>query len=156
MDILTKPNGVGSAEYRAQLSPGSWFRRSIHMINLLNDERVNGIVGVIRTLEAIAVEETAASMPQAHGDYEQEPIVVAWLDERAVILSVEGSVFELYGRPPDEMVGQPKSQFLAPDAYAAAASTWPHLIANPGSSLVSRQQIIRPDGSVRWLGAFFF
>jgi diguanylate cyclase (GGDEF)-like protein/PAS domain S-box-containing protein len=153
LTALAAPGEVVPGEYRLR-ADDRWFLRSTQMINLLGGGLIDGVlVAGFNRVESTST-PSAASSSRVHGEFTPANWLVEVLDERSVILEIDGMVEEIWGCPPSELIGSSATRFLAPECFASAAVMWASLMKNPGATAASRQRVIRPDGSSLWIDSF--
>ena len=153
LSALASPGELVGGEYRIR-ADDRWFVRSTRMVNLLGGGLVDGIlVAGANTIET-TTEVRQALASRVHGEFTPANWLVEILDERAVIVEIDGMVDEIWGCPPSELIGSSATRFLAPECFASAAVMWSNLMANPGATSAARQRVIRPDGSSLWIDSF--
>jgi len=153
LSAITAPGQVIPGEYRL-LVDERWFIRSTRMVNLIGSGLLDGVLVVgVNTIES-TVEDSDALASRVHGEFTPANWLVEILDERAIILEIDGMVDEIWGCPASELIGSSATRFLAPECFASAAVMWSNLMANPGAASASRQRVIRPDGTSLWIDSF--
>ena len=153
LSALAAPGEVVAGEYRICVDD-RWFVRSTRMVSLLGSGLLEGVlVAGANTIES-TTEDREALASRVHGEFTPANWLVEILDERAIILEIDGMVDEIWGCPPSELIGSSATRFLAPECFASAAVMWSNLMANPGATAASRQRVIRPDGSSLWIDSF--
>jgi diguanylate cyclase (GGDEF)-like protein/PAS domain S-box-containing protein len=153
LSAIASPGQVVPGEYRIR-ADDRWFIRSVRMVNLVGSGLLDGIlVAGANTIES-TTEAREALASRVHGEFTPANWLVEILDERAIILEIDGMVHEIWGCPPSELIGSSATRFLAPECFASAAVMWSNLMAKPGATAASRQRVIRPDGSSLWIDSF--
>jgi diguanylate cyclase (GGDEF)-like protein len=153
LSAIASPGEVVPGEYRI-FADDRWFIRSTRMVNLLGSGLLDGIlVAGANTIES-TTEARDAVASRVHGEFTPANWLVEILDERAIILEIDGMVDEIWGCLPSELIGSSATRFLAPECFASAGVMWSNLMANPGATAASRQRVIRPDGSSLWIDSF--
>ncbi len=153
LSAIASPGRVVPGTYRVRVD-NRWFIRSTQMVNLLGSGVLDGVLVVGANTIETTIEDREALASRVHGEFTPANWLVEVLDERAVILEIDGMVDEIWGCPPGELIGSSATRFLAPESFASAAAMWSNLMAHPGATAASRQRVIRPDGSSLWVDSF--
>src|ERR1700730_5518380 len=117
LSAIASPGQVVPGEYRI-CADDRWFIRSTRMVNLLGSGLLDGIVVAgANTIES-TTEAREALASRVHGEFTPANWLVEILDERAMILEIDGMVDEIWGCPPGELIGSSATRFLAPECFA--------------------------------------
>jgi diguanylate cyclase (GGDEF)-like protein/PAS domain S-box-containing protein len=72
-------------------------------------------------------------------------------DAFGTITSVDGSMVELLGWTPEQLVGQPSTDFVHPDDRPSAIAAWMDMLKVPGSTRLWLGRYRAADGSWKWV-----
>ncbi|MBK5222178.1 MAG: sensor domain-containing diguanylate cyclase [Acidimicrobiia bacterium] len=78
-------------------------------------------------------------------------MIMTLSDLGGVVTALRGSVSEVLGYEPSEVLGRRVTDFVHPSSMAAAVENWTQLVQNPGHTRTSRRLWVRKDGSNVWL-----
>jgi diguanylate cyclase (GGDEF)-like protein/PAS domain S-box-containing protein len=148
LGALAAPGEVIHAHGRFQRD-GVWRHRHMRWLNLRHQPEVGAIVVACETVDGEDIEVPTADQ---HG----EPEATSWMAYYAdaihgTIRGIEGTVTDLLGYEPHEMIGRSAMAFLHPDALAEAVSLWLTLWRDPSATATTCRRWIRKDGSDIWL-----
>jgi PAS domain S-box-containing protein len=137
-----EPGRVHMVEFRA-CADGVWRRLRARVVRLVGHPDV----GVVRLLDV--VEPLPCFDCGADGQAADEPL---WVRMRVRagggILALEGTVEELYGRRPEELLGHSAIDFVHPDDLHAVTENSAACYAEPGRAATTSLRLLRPDGGV--------
>ena len=72
-------------------------------------------------------------------------------DGTGVITSIDEAIFDLLGWRPEDLVGQPSTQFIHPEDRPSAVAAWMEMITSPGEVGVWRGRYQNAEGSWTWI-----
>ena len=88
---------------------------------------------------------------QPTGGEQRTPECSVIRNEAGVITSIDGSVTEILGWRPEQIMGSPSTSFIHPDDQADAIGSWFAMIGTPGATRTFRGRYRTADGGWRWI-----
>jgi diguanylate cyclase (GGDEF)-like protein/PAS domain S-box-containing protein len=119
-------------------------------LNLLDDPRFGSVLISHRDLGPTDPPDDD-DRDGASADYESPVWIIQYLDGVGAVLRTDGMVEEVFGCPPDSLVGRNVLEVLHPDDHDAAIAMWLEVVASAGVTRTIRQRVVRPDGTSVWL-----
>jgi diguanylate cyclase (GGDEF)-like protein/PAS domain S-box-containing protein len=129
---------------------GEWRLVETRYLNLAGQADIDAVLIVHADLGAIAAPEPDEQEDEA-ASWEAPTWIIQRLDAIGEVLGTEGMVEEVFGVPPDALVGRNVLEVLHPDDHDAAIAMWLEVVSQPDTHRTIRQRVVRPDGSTVWL-----
>jgi diguanylate cyclase (GGDEF)-like protein/PAS domain S-box-containing protein len=155
LDCLLDPGSPQDFVYRTRIGE-EWFEEQCTLVNLLDLPEVGGIVVAAETMGPADLTAVADPEVGGVGDYAQAAWLAYSLDERGVVLHMEGQCEELLGLTPAEAVGRSSFDFIAPEARGATVQMWLELLAQPSSTWTGQLHMLGVEDRDLWLDLTLF
>jgi len=146
---VSSPGVPVSVRYRTTGGGAGWRLGEARYLNLLDHE-----VGAVLVVQ---VDHGPTETPEeecgrgATAEYDAPTWIIQYLDPVGAVIRTDGLVEEVFGQPPEALVGHNVLDVLHPDDHDAAIAMWLEVVAEAGATRTIRQRIVRPDGSFVWL-----
>lgn len=144
---MTSPGVLCPVRLRVQLD-GEWSHRELVWLNQIDNDDVQGILGVERVVPGPEIVDPGDGDA---GEHASSAWMLLELEETGLISSVRGRVTDLLGYAPEELRGEPPTRFLHPDSIGGSVALWLEIHGTPGATASSRRRWLRKDGSEIWL-----
>ncbi|MGH2686041.1 MAG: diguanylate cyclase domain-containing protein, partial [Actinomycetota bacterium] len=146
---VSSPGEPVSVRYRTTWGGEGWRVGEARYLNLLEHE-VGAVLVVQLDHGPIAAPEQDIG-DDATAQYDAPTWIIQYLDPVGAVIRTDGLVQEVFGQPPEALVGRNVLDVLHPDDHDAAIAMWLEVVAEVGATRTIRQRIVRPDGSFVWL-----
>lgn len=125
-----------------------WVYRRFDYCNLLDDDRFGVMLVGVTALEPGVVAPHERPSPRNQPPARWSILRIGPLGR---IQRAEGTVVELYGRTPEELVGTNGLDLVHPDDHELLLDAWADVVEHgtPGRAL--RQRVVSSDGAVTWV-----
>ena len=147
--ISTEQRGVvREVVLRSELADG-WHRQRLSIVNLLDHDEVGAVVWRTDQDERIGpVDDADLAFSEPH---ESPPWAILYLDRTGMVRRADGMVEELYGRPPEAVVGRPAMKFVHSGSHGTVMAMWPEVLADPDQVRTVVARLFRPDRTKVWV-----
>ena len=148
---VSQPGEPATVRFRSSRDGGTtWRQAEARYLNLLDHPDVGSVL--IVHLDH-GPTDPPDDLVEDHGTalYEAPIWIIQHLDPVGAVLRTEGNVEEVFGRPPEALVGRNVLDWLHPADHDAAIAMWLEVVAEPGATRTIRQRMVRPDGAWVWL-----
>jgi diguanylate cyclase (GGDEF)-like protein/PAS domain S-box-containing protein len=129
---------------------GDWRLVETRYLNLVGHADLDAVLIVHDDLGAIDAPEADDEDDEA-ASWEAPTWIIQRLDAIGEVLGTEGMVEEVFGVPPEALVGRNVLEVLHPEDHDAAIAMWLEVVDQPDAHRTIRQRVVRPDGTTVWL-----
>jgi len=145
-ECLERPGEVVETVTRARQG-GRWRMVRARRLNLLDDERVRGIL-IAAHDEGEAPDTEPGPPVEIEVPVESAPWAITYVDQLGTIVEAEGLTEQLYGPAPADLIGTNALDLFRPDHHADVLSVWIGVIQEPGAVKTVRLPLARSADDV--------
>jgi diguanylate cyclase (GGDEF)-like protein/PAS domain S-box-containing protein len=152
---LEKP-GIPQSVLVRQQGPEGWHTQRIVVLDVRHQPDLGVVLVGIHEVGPCPVPEPdpaeVCDAPSTDRAWFHRPTwVLQELDAVGLVVSTEGDVEEIFGRPAEELVGNAVLDHLHPDDHRADLEMWASLLEDQGGTRTILHRSLRPDGSHVWI-----